>query len=231
MATTPKIAMTMNHSSMTGPNARPMRCVPNRWVANSTTRISNRRGHDERLQRIGGDVDALERAQHRDRRRDDAVAVNQRRAEQPHRRSAVLKPGTKPFAPTSDISARMPPSPRLSARITNRQYLIDTVMIKVQTMSERMPSASGREPAADGLNHGLQGVQRAGSQVAEDDAERGGPGPVRGLAGSRRRRIVHRHECDTSQGIVHRKLRPRSRGSGLAMPRANRRAQIDRPYD
>src|ERR1700733_12200493 len=40
-----------------------------------------------------------------------------------------------------DIKARMPPSPLLSARMTNRQYLIDTVMINVHTTSERMPSA------------------------------------------------------------------------------------------
>jgi hypothetical protein len=54
----------------------------------------------------------------------------------------VLKPGVKPFAPIKDINARMPPSPRLSARMTNRQYLIEMVMINVQITSDRMPSAS-----------------------------------------------------------------------------------------
>ncbi len=57
----------------------------------------------------------------------------------------------------SDIKARIPPSPRLSARMTNRQYLIETVTIKVQTMSERMPMRTvRRELAAGGLHHGLQ---------------------------------------------------------------------------
>src|SRR5450759_4257059 len=54
-----------------------------------------------------------------------------------------LSPGVKPLAPIRDISAKIPPSPRLSARITIRQYLIETVRISVQTMSERMPSAAG----------------------------------------------------------------------------------------
>src|ERR1700675_115842 len=53
----------------------------------------------------------------------------------------TLMPGEKPFAPMSDINARMPPSPRLSARMTMRQYLIDTVMIRVQNTSDSTPSA------------------------------------------------------------------------------------------
>src|SRR6202035_3554146 len=53
----------------------------------------------------------------------------------------TLKPGTNPFAPMSDISARIPPSPRLSARMTNTQYLIEMVTIKVHTISESTPSA------------------------------------------------------------------------------------------
>ncbi len=53
----------------------------------------------------------------------------------------ILRRPERLFAPIRDISARIPPSPRLSARMTNRQYLIEMVMISVQTMSERMPSA------------------------------------------------------------------------------------------
>src|SRR5580692_2560583 len=53
----------------------------------------------------------------------------------------TLMPGVRAFAPMSDINARMPPSPRLSARITMRQYLMETVMIKVQNSSDSTPSA------------------------------------------------------------------------------------------
>ena len=43
----------------------------------------------------------------------------------------------------------MPPSPSLSARMTRATYLIDMVMISVQTISDRIPSAtSGGEPPA-----------------------------------------------------------------------------------
>ena len=51
--------------------------------------------------------------------------------------------------PTRAISARMPPSPSLSARITSATYLIEVVMIRVQTISENKPSAtSGVAPPA-----------------------------------------------------------------------------------
>ena len=53
-----------------------------------------------------------------------------------------LRPG--PLAPMSDIKARMPPSPRLSARITNKQYLIEIVTMSVQTISDSVPSAPAR---------------------------------------------------------------------------------------
>ena len=44
--------------------------------------------------------------------------------------------------PRSDISARMPPSPSLSARMTTATYLIDVVISSVHTTSESMPSAT-----------------------------------------------------------------------------------------
>ena len=44
MADTPSTAITTNHTSMMGPNARPIFSVPNRCVANSTTRISTAMG-------------------------------------------------------------------------------------------------------------------------------------------------------------------------------------------
>ena len=52
------------------------------------------------------------------------------------------RPRPYQLARVSNISARMPPSPWLSARITNRQYLIETVMISSQKISESDPSAA-----------------------------------------------------------------------------------------
>ncbi len=43
---------------------------------------------------------------------------------------------------TRDSSARMPPSPSLSARNTNCTYLTETINISAQKMSETMPLTS-----------------------------------------------------------------------------------------
>ncbi len=44
--------------------------------------------------------------------------------------------------PRSDISARMPPSPSLSARMTTATYLIEVVIRSVQMISDSMPIAT-----------------------------------------------------------------------------------------
>ena len=44
--------------------------------------------------------------------------------------------------PSSDINARMPPSPSLSARITTATYLIEVVISSVHTISDNMPIAT-----------------------------------------------------------------------------------------
>jgi len=67
--------------------------------------------------------DALERAQYRNSWCDDAGPVNQGRSEQAHNDE-----GAATVAPASGISAKIPPSPWLSARITKRQYLTEIVM-------------------------------------------------------------------------------------------------------
>ena len=43
---------------------------------------------------------------------------------------------------TSDSSARIPPSPSLSARSTSTTYLSDTIAISAQKMSEMIPRTS-----------------------------------------------------------------------------------------
>ena len=45
------------------------------------------------------------------------------------------------FAPTSDIKAKIPPSPRLSARITYAQYLSEMVISNAQMIRDKTPSA------------------------------------------------------------------------------------------
>ena len=95
---------------------------------------------------------------------------------------------------TSANSARMPPSPSLSARMTKSRYLTETTSMSDQKTSDRTPrtlSASGATPcgAVEAL---LERVERRRADVAVDDAERaqrqlGQPGAVRvGTMGNRR---------------------------------------------
>jgi hypothetical protein len=51
-------------------------------------------------------------------------------------------PGPLVIRSTSDNSARIPPSPSLSARRTRTTYLSDTIAISAQKMSEMIPRTS-----------------------------------------------------------------------------------------
>ena len=114
----PSTAMATNQTSMTGPNSvadprRAPRLDREQRRAGSTTAA----GNDIGLRTPGAAMfRPFERRQHRDRRRDRAVAVDQRRAEQADRDDG--RPLLR-LTPSSDIRARMPPSPSLSTRIAN----------------------------------------------------------------------------------------------------------------
>ena len=75
---------------------------------------------DVRLEERRRDFEPFDGAEHRDRRRDHAVAVEQRRAEDADgdQRAALTARCGSLSMPTRPISARMPPSPRLSKRMT-----------------------------------------------------------------------------------------------------------------
>src|SRR5262249_58714513 len=74
--------------------------------------------------------------------------------------------------PSNDISARMPPSPSLSARITIATYLIEVVMTSVHTISDSMPStAAGVASPPRPCDRRLESVERARADVAVDHAK------------------------------------------------------------
>ena len=60
----------------------------------------------------------------------------------PNRPTAIRTPRSEVAVRerTSATSARMPPSPSLSARITNTRYLIETMTMSDQKISESTPS-------------------------------------------------------------------------------------------
>ena len=67
----------------------------------------------------------------------------------------------------------MPPSPRLSARITSARYLMEMMMISAQNAIDATPSALVSVTVEVLVLERLaERVQRARADVAEDDAER-----------------------------------------------------------
>ena len=89
--------------------------------------------------------------------------------------SLVRRPPDTPWRLIRVISAMMPPSPSLSARITSSTYLSVTTIVTAQKISEMIPktlsvvAVTGMRVAR--VEDRLDGVERAGADVAEDDAE------------------------------------------------------------
>ena len=79
------------------------------------------------------------------------------------------------FAASSVVSAMIPPSPRLWARMMKPAYLIDTSTISAQKISDEIPytpagvDVGGRSVRVE---DDLLGVERARTDIAVDDPER-----------------------------------------------------------
>ena len=132
-----------NHTSITGPNTLPMTAVPNRSTANNpvisaseiTTTYLSKSGESTfkpstalRTEMAGVIMlspknSAAPKA--------PAIVTGQRKAESFFR-----------CCKTSAVSAKIPPSPRLSARMMMNTYLIVTTKIKAQVMSDKIPNTA-----------------------------------------------------------------------------------------
>ena len=149
--------------------------MPNRCTANSADEDAERDRQHIRLERRRDDFQAFHRAQHRDGRRDDAVAVEQRRAEDAEQQQGELGAAASsrpPWRP-GPSSAMMPPSPRLSARRISTTYFSVTTNISPQKMTDTAPmrlAASSGTPVR-GVEDFLHRVQRAGADVAVHHAQ------------------------------------------------------------
>ena len=69
-----------------------------------------------------------------------------------------------------DRSAIVPPSPSLSALMTNTTYLIATTKTIAQKTSESTPNTTASEAPPAALSDSLERVDRACANVAEDHA-------------------------------------------------------------
>ena len=157
----------------------------------------DRRGDrdDQVLQRRLGDLEALDRRQHRDRRRDHAVAEEQRRAEDPQRGQRELGP-----APARRLLAADQRDQRHDAALAvvvgahHEQHVGDRDDDRHRPEDHR----DDPEDAVGGdrdrvrvvrVEHRLDRVQRARADVAEHHAERtedhGAPGGARGTVSRR----------------------------------------------
>ncbi|MEJ0044684.1 MAG: hypothetical protein WDM81_21785 [Rhizomicrobium sp.] len=111
----------------------------------------------------------------------------------------------------SVASASTPPSPLLSARMMRTTYFSVTMMTSAQRMSDSAPKIASSAGIAPNLGGGEDGfahrVERAGADVAEDDAERAqrqhrvALERARPLGGRRR---VHGGHVDAGERIVRR---------------------------
>ena len=75
----------------------------------------------------------------------------------------------------SAISATVPPSPLLSSRISTKTYFTVTMRTSAQKISEMMPITSARVGPVtprDMVQRFTEGVERAGADIAIDDADR-----------------------------------------------------------
>ena len=131
-------------ASITGPKSAPdpagAAALDREQHGQDRRRRSGRRGGPGR----GRDLEALDGGEHRDRRRDDAVAVEEGGAENAEQRRprAPCRAARRAAARTSAASAITPPSPSLSARMTMPTYLTETMSVIDQNIIEITPKTS-----------------------------------------------------------------------------------------
>jgi hypothetical protein len=133
----PSPAIATKKMRMTGPNIHPTAPVPNRWAANRPIRITSEIG-TTRWPRLGETTFRPATAEVTD----SAGVI----MPSPKNSPAPKIPSTMSFALwgtlrrlTSAVSAMIPPSPRLWARMMNPAYLIETSIISAQKMSDAIP--------------------------------------------------------------------------------------------
>ena len=155
----------------------------------------DRQRDDDRLQARHRDLHPFDRGEDRDRRGDDAVAVEQRDAEQADRDQRRLDPGAAQRRPHDQGDQGEDAALAVVVGAHDEDDELDRDDQRDRPEDERDDAVDvgfGRlHRVVVGGEDGLQGVQRAGADVAEDDAE-GAEGERRhaelAAAGARRRR-------------------------------------------
>jgi hypothetical protein len=137
----PHSPMTVNHTNITGPNSRPTTPVPSRCTAKRQRRIAavigtTRWDTDGAAISTPSIADSTEIA--------GVMMLSPKNNDAPNTPSSASACGTArplsaPIRRTSVISAMIPPSPSLSARMMNVTYLTETMIVIDQKTSEMTP--------------------------------------------------------------------------------------------
>ena len=170
----PSTPMTANHSSIAGPKMLPMKPVPLRWTRNSPIRISDADGHDHRRELRRVDFQSFHGAQYRDRRRDDAVAIEQRGPDQPDDEkggapaSRRRMPGIEKREKRHDAALAV----IVGAHDENGVFQRDDQDQRPEDQRHDARDGLGRQRPA-GIGRLLERIKRARADIAVDDAQRG----------------------------------------------------------
>jgi len=164
--------------------------------------------HHMRLKHVGRLVEAFQRAQYRDGRRDDAVAIDQGRAEQPHDDERATTPVP---ARAGKGHQREDTAFAMIVGAHYEQAVLDRDGNDQQPENQREGAERRRWQAAlGGLRDGPQRTERAGAEIAVDDPHGGEGGSRRGwLIDPRRRTMLlkrnlgHRHLRDVGKAAQY----------------------------
>ena len=147
--------MQMNQRTITGPNTAPTRAVPVRCTRKSTSRIAADR-YGTMVVPTGrpSTAPSTEMAGVMMPSPYSSAAPNSPAPTSTVRRRELVFPCGR----TSASNARMPPSPRLSARSTNVMYLKETTKFIAQNTSDMTPMTFSRVGASpcSGLKHSFR---------------------------------------------------------------------------
>src|SRR5262245_16880079 len=169
----PSKPMTTNQTTMTGPNRRPMLAVPRCCIANSPIRIASVSG---RTKCSNAGVTSLRpsMAESTDGRRDDAVAIEQRRA-----RDAEQDQNRGPRTIGNSLHQRQQRQDSAFAVVVGAQDEDDVFERhhRHQRPEDERDDPEdvdrGRDGMAGGAQRDGQGIERARADIAEHDAGRG----------------------------------------------------------
>ena len=173
----PASARIENHRPMIGPKRRPTAPVPKRWIANSIARMTSVIGTTSDFRLGRDDLQALDGREHRDRRRDHPVAVEQRRPEDAERHEHGLRRAAVEAQPEPLDERDEGHDPALAVVVGahDEGHVLDRDDDRDRPEDERDHAVDAGlrrvHRVVVGGEDRLQRIERAGTDVAEDHAE------------------------------------------------------------